>query len=79
MVIKIIVMVRFETGDEELVSVKAIDKEPSTEPLKSGVHKILKEHSDEAVLYFTVRKWRGKEKSNWKFKTLEELESWLDK
>ncbi len=79
MVEKIIVMVRFDTGDDESVTVKSVDKEPDKESLKNGVLRILKEHSSDTVLYFTVRKWVGKAKSNWKFKTLAELEEWLDK
>lgn len=81
---KVTVLIRTADGYEFDSSVQVVDKGLSTKDfnvLKKKVSKKYKEaSSQDDIIYFTIRMWLGKEKSNWKINgdNLDELLEKLD-
>lgn len=81
---KVTVLIRTADGYEFDSSVQVVDKGLSTKDfnvLKKKVSKKYKEaSSQDDIIYFTIRMWLGKEKSNWKINgdNLDELLAKLD-
>lgn len=81
---KVTVLIRTADGYEFDSSVQVVDKPLSSKDfnvLKKKVSKKYKEaFSQDDIIYFTIRMWLGKEKSNWKINgdNLDELLAKLD-
>lgn len=81
---KVTVLIRTADGYEFDSSVQVVDKPLSSKDfnvLKKKVSKKYKEaSSQDDIIYFTIRMWLGKEKSNWKINgdNLDELLAKLD-
>lgn len=81
---KVTVLIRTADGYEFDSSVQVVDKHLSSKDfnvLKKKVSKKYKEaSSQDDIIYFTIRMWLGKEKSNWKINgdNLDELLEKLD-
>lgn len=81
---KVTVLIRTADGYEFDSSVQVVDKPLSSKDfniLKKKVSKKYKEaSSQDDIIYFTIRMWLGKEKSNWKINgdNLDELLEKLD-
>ena len=81
---KVTVLIRAADGFEFDSSVQVVDKPLSSKDfnvLKKKVSKKYKEaSSQDDIIYFTIRMWLGKEKSNWKINgdNLDELLAKLD-
>ena len=78
---KVIVMTRYEDGEDIKVSVKATDRPFDSSHLMEMFSKIkaVPHSSKDCVLYFTVRRTLWGVKDNWKCKTFDELNNLLPK
>lgn len=76
---KVIVMQRLDNGDENFVSVKANDRPFSSKDksyLENNLLKLIPSLED--TLYFTIRLTKNSKKSNWKCKTIKEVQDILE-